>query len=59
MGKIGAYPWAFPDFTRWQHANCSLVMLQQTMASQFPHKCHLFHPFEEKLLLWVTMLLHS
>ncbi len=42
MGEISAYPqgsydypWATPDFTRGQRANCSLVMLQQTMGSQF------------------------
>ncbi len=30
------YPWAAPDFTHEQRANCSLVMLQQTMGHQFP-----------------------
>ncbi len=31
------YPWAVPDFPRGlQRANCSLVMLQQTLGSQFP-----------------------
>ncbi len=42
MGEINAYPraapdypWAAPDLTRWQRANCSLVMLQQTMDCQF------------------------
>ncbi len=29
------YPWAASDFTHGQHANCSLVMLQQTMSCQF------------------------
>ncbi len=43
MGEISAYqraaphyPWAAPDFARGQRANCSLVMLQQTMGIQFP-----------------------
>ncbi len=30
------YPWAAPDFTRGQHSNCSLVMLQQTMGNELP-----------------------
>ncbi len=41
--NISAYPraapdyqWAAPDFPRGQRANCSLVMLQQTMGNQFP-----------------------
>ncbi len=43
MGEISAYPqaapdypWAVPNSTRGQRANCSLVMLQQTMGNQFP-----------------------
>ncbi len=36
MGEISAYPWAAADFTRGQRANCSLVMQQQTLGSQFP-----------------------
>ncbi len=42
MGEISAYsraapdyPWAAPGFTPGQPANCSLVMLQQTMGKQF------------------------
>ncbi len=42
MGEISAYPWAVADFTRGQRANCSLVMLQKTMASQFPCTCLTF-----------------
>ncbi len=36
MGEISAYPWAAHDFARGQRANCSLVVLQQTMGNQFP-----------------------
>ncbi len=43
MGELSAYPqaapdypWAAPDFTRGQRANCSLMMLQQTIGDQFP-----------------------
>ncbi len=42
MGEISAYPqaahdypWAAPDFTRGQRANCSLVMLLHTVGNQF------------------------
>ncbi len=41
MGEISVYPqaapdypWAAPDFCRGQHANCSFVMLQQTMGNK-------------------------
>ncbi len=33
------YPWAASDFTRGQRANCSLVMLQQSIGNQFPSNC--------------------
>ncbi len=36
MAEISAYPWAAADFACGQHANCSLVVVQQTMGSQFP-----------------------
>ncbi len=43
MGEISAYPqaapdypWAALDFARGLRADCSLVMLQQTMGNQFP-----------------------
>ncbi len=35
------YPWAVPDFTRGQCANCSLVMLQQTMRDL--HVVHIYY----------------
>ncbi len=34
-GQLMTNPWAAPEFTREQPANCPLVMLQQTMGSQF------------------------
>ncbi len=59
MGEISAYPraaldypWTAPDSPHGlQCANCSLVMLQQTMGSQFP--CFLFFQpiFQSRLLL--------
>ncbi len=48
------YPWASPDFTRGQRANCSLVMLRQTMGSQFPSNLNMLAAFTAKTtkLLW-------
>ncbi len=39
MGEISAYQWAAPDYPWAAHANCSLVMLQQTMGNLFQCYC--------------------